>query len=163
MVAIQFYLEKNKLGWCLLEDEQFKQFKYVLDNTMKDRAHRCIDVVKKQASVISYKSQNKMWAKGILGGNDPQQLLNTVLYLVGINCALRACDEHYSLHRIGHDSQFEIVYDGEGVKCLLYTEDFNTKTNKDGLKDKNKERKSLGISIKGLPSQDFPEIHEIVS
>ena len=38
-----------------------------------------------------------MWNVSILGMTNPAQLLDTMLYLVGITCALRAGKEHRNL------------------------------------------------------------------
>ena len=71
-----------------------------------------------------------------------------MLYLLGVNCALRAGDEHYNLHRPGWctTSQLSFETNSMNVKCLVYREDTVTKTNKGGLKDMKRERKIVWIT-----------------
>ena len=35
-----------------------------------------------------------MWNTGLLGDDSPEKLVNTLLYLIGVHFALRACDEY---------------------------------------------------------------------
>ena len=69
----------------------------VLDNLMKERALQNIGIIKRQAELISLDFQNELWDKGVLGEENPEKLCNTVLFLIGINCALRSGDEHQNL------------------------------------------------------------------
>ena len=64
-----------------------------------------------------------MWQKGMLGIRSLLQLVQTILYMIGISCALH-----------GFESQFTFQYDSDGVRFLLYREDLGNKTNKGGLK-----------------------------
>ena len=54
-------------------------------------------MIKKQAQVISMNFENQLWANNVLGEDTPDRLRNTVLFLLGINLALRAGDEHHAL------------------------------------------------------------------
>ena len=56
-----------------------------------------IGVVKKQANFITYEMEEKLWKFGILGEENPDQLRNTDLFLIGINVHLFAIEEHYAL------------------------------------------------------------------
>ncbi len=51
-----------------------------------------------------------MWEKGILGDSEPEQLVNTVLYLIGLHFALHAVNEYKAL-KTGVYSQFKVKYD----------------------------------------------------
>ena len=104
-------------------------------------------MVPKQAQVITYEFEKKMWKDGVLGEMDPDTLCNTVLYLLGINLMLRAVDEHYCLHRDlpYKDSQLSVRYSDLGEKCIFYQEDTITKTHDGGLNDKNRQRKEAWI------------------
>ena len=57
------------------------------------------------------------------------------MFLIGINCGLRAGDEHHDLHRDSLDksSQFSFQQNDKGIRCLIYTEDTATKTNDGSL------------------------------
>ena len=55
-----------------------------------------------------------------LGEGDPQQLLITVVYIVGLHFALRGGTEHYRSHRPGFDSQISFEVDDHGVERVVY-------------------------------------------
>ena len=69
------------------------------------------------------------------------------LYLLGVNLALRAGDEHYALHRLGGctPSQLSFEVNDCNIRCLVYCEDCITKTNRGGICDMKKERKVVWI------------------
>ena len=151
--ALQNYLKKKELNWKLVHGDSFQEFQRVLDSVMQERAALAIGTVPKQVQVISLNIENKLWEDGILGEETPDKLRNTVLYLVGVNCALRAGNEHYALRRLGGctTSQFSFLPNEMGLKCLVYTEDSVTKTNKGGLKDMQKTRKVVWVK----PNSDW--------
>ena len=97
VIALQHSLAENGINWKLIDGPEFKQVKIVLDNVMKERAMANIGTVKKQANVITFEYENMLWQKGVLGEQTPDQLRSTVLFLIGINCGLRAGDEHQAL------------------------------------------------------------------
>ena len=86
--------------------------------------------VKKQAELISYEYKDKLWKMDVLGENSPDQLRDTVLFLLGINSAFHAGDEHYNLRHTheGRVSQFSFQNNSKGHKCVVYREDTVTKT-----------------------------------
>ena len=73
------------------------------------------------------------------------------MYILGVNLALRAGDEHYALRHPGGciPSQLSFETNSAGVKCLVYREDTVTKTNRGGLRDMKKERKIVWIKPNG--------------
>ena len=70
------------------------------------------------------------------------------MFLIGINCGLRAGDEHHVLRRDGYNkpSQFSFQGNDKGVRCLVYTEDTVNKTNDGGLASMRKDRKVRWIN-----------------
>ena len=48
----------------------------------------------KSVTPIDEAMEEKMWANGILGEHNPNQLLETVLYLIRVNFSLRGGTEH---------------------------------------------------------------------
>ena len=147
VVSIQKYLNVNKINWKLVDGPDFGTLRPVLDNVMKERALQHIGLVTKQAQVITYEYEEKLWNSGILGEDTPQKLRDTVLFLLGINLALRAGDEHYFLRRDTPDRKSQISFerDSAGIRCLVYREDCVTKTNSGGLNDMNKQRKIVWV------------------
>ena len=84
-----------------------------------------------------------------MGESDADKLQSTVLYILGINCALRAGDEQYALRRPGvcTITQLSFECNSLGIKCLVYSEDTVTKTNRGGLCDMKKDRKIVWIKL----------------
>ena len=72
---------------------------------------------------------------GVLGIDAPEQLLNTVIYLVGMHFALRGVAEHCNLRcpGPGFNSQISFEKDSCGIECIVYREDPLQKTNQGGL------------------------------
>ena len=145
--CIQNFLRKNDVNWRLVHGDDFRTFQTVLDNVMKERASQNIGLVKKQAQFISMRFEDGLWERRVLGEDTPDKLRSTVLFLIGVNCALRAGDEHYALRRPGDclTSQFSFEQNSMGIRCLVYREDSVTKTNKGGLKDMKKEQKIIWV------------------
>ena len=147
IIAIQKYLFVNKLKWKLMVSEEFEEMRNVLDNVMKERTLANVGVVKRQAGLISFEHEEKLWSQGILGEDTPDKLRDTVLFMIGINIHLRAIEEHYYLHRDMPEQkgQISFVMNPKGKKCVLYQEDFVTKTHDSGLRDMRRDRKIVWV------------------
>ena len=116
IIAIQKHLNEKGLGWKLIDDVEFKEVRVVLDNVMKQHAEANVGMVKKQACFMPFEVENELWQKGVLGEDNRDKLRSTVLFLVGLNCGLRAGDEHYELRRDGPTklSQFSFQRNTKG-------------------------------------------------
>ena len=176
VVAIQKYLWVNKIKWKLVECDNFDDLKTVLDNVMKERTQANIGVVPKQANLITYDMECRLWEKNVLGEDSPDQLRNTVLFLLGVNMYLCTVKDHYNLHRNMPDQKSQITFEmnEKGVMCMVYREDTVTKTHDGGLKDMRAERKVVWvyprsnlaslmaslqiIQLAGLVVQDYLEL-----
>ena len=134
VLALQFYLEMRGYSYHLIDDDMFREIRFTLDNLMKKRTILGLGNHVRQAQVITFADEERMWNLGVLGSNTPKKLIDTILYKVGLCCALRAGKEHRSLRSIGCDSQFKFKYDIDGQLYLEYREDVGLKTNKGGLK-----------------------------
>ena len=97
LICVQFHLECLGFAWKLLNDETFKEVKYTLDNLMKLRTSQGIGNVVKKAQILSFCDEDYLWSIGLLGDQDLDTLLNTVVFTIGKGCALRAGKEHYAL------------------------------------------------------------------
>ena len=98
--------------------------------------------------MISYEYEEEMWQKNILGEDSPDKLRSTVLFLLGINLALHAVEEHYYLRRDlpKKMSQLSFEKNSKGVKCLVFREDTCTKTNDRGARsDAQRKENSLDL------------------
>ncbi len=144
IICIQFFLQKHGIDWKILDDPDFVRLRFTLDNVMKQRAKARLGL-KKSAQVISVTDEEKMWSDGVLGDSNLDQLRNTLMYLLGINLALRGGEEHRRLRCPGHDPQIQVCVDTKGVKFLLYKEDFQSKTNQGGLRSRVCKPKELKV------------------
>ena len=99
IVSIQKHLNHKGIAWKLVEGQDFGELRTVLDNVMKECATNSIGLVKRQAQYITYEYENQLWDSNVLGEDTLDKLHDTVLFLLGINLALRAGDEHYDLHK----------------------------------------------------------------
>jgi hypothetical protein len=104
---------------------------------MKKRAEEGFGLQTRKAEVISVHKEEYLWTSGLLGDSSPTCLLDTLVFLLGLNFALRSGEEHRTLSR----DQLKVCHSLDGALAyLLYTEKFS-KTNRRGLKDYNVNRK----------------------
>ena len=131
---IQFHLEKLGLNFKLLDGDQFIKLHQVVDNVMKECSAKGLGHKIKKAGILDEEKINQLWESSVLGSQNPRQLQDTVLFLLGYHCALRVQKEHYNLHRPGFDYQIKVENDGCS-EYLKFIEDHNTKTNQGRLKN----------------------------
>ncbi len=144
VICLQMFLETNGVFWKLIDDHNFRTVKYTLDNVMKARAQQGLGNNVHKACVLTYDQEDYLWTLGLLGDSNPEQLLNTVVYLLGIHCALCAGKEHRSLCSPGYDSQLQWVF-ANNKQYIKYTEDIGLKTNKGGLQHMKHKQKTVII------------------
>ena len=72
---------------------------------MKQRASAGVGVDVKQAKVIYEGDENYLWEHGYLGNGNPEILRNTLVWVLSLNFALRAGQEHRNLT----DEKFPVV------------------------------------------------------
>ncbi len=136
VLMIQFYLEKHGLCWKLLDDNEFCSLHNTLDNLMKERCAAGLGE-KHSSDAISFDAEESLWEKGILGSSSPDQLWDTLLYLVSLNFTLRSGVEHKHLCCPNFNPQLSVKYDDKGQKFLEFHEDSHSKTNQGGLSSCN--------------------------
>ena len=145
VICLQFHLECMGFAFKLINRDEFREVKYTLDNTMKQRVAAGIGLSVKQAEVLSVPDEDYLWSLGFLGTSNPIQLLNTVAFCIGKGFALRAGVEHQSLRGIPFNLQLKFMRDTDGEYYLRYTEDIGLKTNKGGLKHKKVSVKTVDL------------------
>ena len=112
--------------------DMFKCVKNTLDTTMVDRAAQGLGVPKMK-DYIAEEMKEKLWKMGILGESNPNQLRNTILFLVRSRFGLRGGNEHHALCRYPTPQiQIEEV---NGKRCLVYRERVS-KTNQGGIQSR---------------------------
>ena len=117
--AIQNHLKKNKINWKLVHGFEFQNVNRVLDKVMQERTSMCLGTVRRQAEVISIEFEEKLWQQNILGECNPDILRSTVLYMLGVNCALRAGDEHYALRRPGGCTSSQLSFEANSLGVFV--------------------------------------------
>ena len=137
--ALQHYVTYTlKKTISLFKDVEFSSSREALDSAMKKSAACGTVKPRKRAAFIPEEKELELWHNGSFGTSNPQQLLDTVLYHLGLHLALRACQEHRNLC-YGDSSQLvlEMIDSEKGVK---YTE--NCSKNKSfGIRQANLEPK----------------------
>lgn len=114
--AIQHYLNYTLgLAVSIFKDAEFLETRAALDAAMKKSASDGFVKPKKRAAAISETAEAKMWDSGRLGAQNPEQLIDTLVYCLGLHLALRACQEHRNL-TYGPSSQLTLQYD-QRLKC----------------------------------------------
>ncbi|XP_031553083.1 uncharacterized protein KIAA1958-like [Actinia tenebrosa] len=140
IAAIRHHLKMRGRDTKLFNDSEFSQLRSCLDASMKEAASEGLGRSKKQAEMITLNEEGQLWNQDLLGDKHPQQLLNTIVYLLGLHFALRGIQEHRRLRRI--NSQMSVCKDEKrGLKFLEYCEDVS-KTNAGRLRDRKVKPKS---------------------
>jgi integrase len=121
---IAFFSQVRLLG------DDFIVLRNTLDTRMKHLSAEGHRVPQKKADIITLEEEERLWAEA-LGDATPQQLLDTLVYLIGLHFALRGCHEHRNL-RFASKPQITLLTDSEGKKYLQYQEDVS-KTRQGGL------------------------------
>ncbi|XP_046579473.1 uncharacterized protein LOC124287048 isoform X2 [Haliotis rubra] len=117
----------------LFEHDEFAECRKALDAAMRERSAAGFGTsVCKHTEIISEEEGQRLWEKGILGEENPQQLLDTVLYLTGLHFALRGGKERRSLRLHSNPQITGLHQDTGGRHYLCYTEDVS-KTNPGGM------------------------------
>ena len=145
VICVQFYLETLGFTFKLLNEDVFSKIRFTLDNVMKKRVADGIDSAVRQVQVLSFSDTDILWSQGLLGVHSPETLLNTVVVLLGLSCALRAGEEHRALRSPPFNSQFQFLYDESDQLYFKYKEDIGLKTNKGGIKQRKFEAKEVSV------------------
>ena len=150
IIMIQMHLHQNGIYWKLLDGESFHGLRNVLDNLMKQRTAMGLGV-RQSSNVITKEHENQMFSCGALGEHNPETLLRTVIYMMGLHLALRGGVEHYRLRRPGFNCQITTEIDERnGSEMLVYREDGVVKNNQGGIGSRNTNK-----VVKVYPAADF--------
>ena len=146
MIALQSFLNANKISWKLIDDPDFLEVCTVLDNIMIERTEMNLGIRSRQADLITHEMENDLWECNFLGDDTPDKLRTTAYFLLGINCYLRSVQDHYNLRRWAPDQDSQIKFENvNGKRCLVYREDFISKTHDGGLGDMKNDRKEVYV------------------
>ena len=124
IICLQMYIDTihTDRGYKLLSDSRFSQIKNTVDHEMRSRARRGLVCDKRQPLVITTDEEDILWNTHVLGDDNPNKLVATLFYFIGLNFALRGGQEHRDL-RVGINSQLKVMTSNSGRRYLQYTED----------------------------------------
>lgn len=145
LIAMVQHYFNNKLGrsWSIFLDKEFLETRKTLDGQMRKTAAEGGVSSKRKAGCITVEQEKSLWEKGILGDSDGKQLVESLLFSIGLHCALRACKEHRDL-TFGENSQLMLSFDEQGRECLIYKENVS-KCKNFGIKQSRIEPKIVTI------------------
>jgi hypothetical protein len=98
-------------GYSFLKSDAFQPIRNALDNRMRALQTIGLGHNPSQAEVVSMAMEEALWIGGQLGQEPPSRMLNTLVYLLGVNLGLRS-GEHRKLRR----NMFQVM------ACLLCIE-----------------------------------------
>ena len=137
--ALLRYLRNNgRPALNFFEDLNFKHFQDSIDAEMKRLTGQGVGANVKQAQAFSEADEDKLWTSKLLGDHTASVLLNTMVFLIGKNFALRSGREHRLLNVL---LTLEPACGTEPEK-LVYVS-FGEKNNLGGLKHRNMKRKRV--------------------
>lgn len=84
VMALQMYMHIYGRYVKFLDDPAFVEVRNALNNMMKFLASKGYKCPREKADAIDVEDENEMWSKGILGDSNPEQLVQTLLYQLGI-------------------------------------------------------------------------------
>ena len=74
----------------------FQPLHTLLDNLFRSLHTQGVGTVRKQAGLLTFEEENRLWELEILSAETPMSLLNAVFVLNGINLVLRGGQEHWT-------------------------------------------------------------------
>ena len=77
--GIMRYVRMNGMNVDFFKNKEFSEFCNILDSEMKRLQAVGLGTRQRKAEVISFEDEELMWEKGILGDDNPQSLLDTML------------------------------------------------------------------------------------
>ena len=89
LISLQMYLETKGIHWKLIDDNDFVNVKFTLDNLMKKHTEEGIGHHVCNAKVLSYEEEDYLWASGLLGSSNPKQMLHTLVFLIRLLSSCR--------------------------------------------------------------------------
>ena len=134
IICLQMYLNAHGVNVKFLDDTEYVEIHYCLDNRMKELSHSGNVAKCKKADVITLVDEKMMWASNVLGSSNPKQLVHTVLYMFSVYFTLHVSVEHRSLC-VGPNSQLKLGLDRD-ERYLEYSEDVS-KTHQGGINHRN--------------------------
>ena len=157
MSAFNGYFKQSGVPYSFIEDKDFFPLKNSLDNRMKDLSAAGLIAPRVKAEPITIKELGILWDKDLIGDQNPEKLVDTLVLMLGTHFAMRAAKEHYTLKL----NQIVVDYDSDiGQKFLYYTE-YKSKCNQGGITSRGHKSKD-GRAYENLsnPTRCLVRLHE---
>jgi hypothetical protein len=138
--CLQHYVNYTlKKPASIFKDVVFLHTREALDASMKFSAREGKVKPRKRAAVVTREKEEGMWNNGSFGTSSPHQLVDTLIYHLGLHLALRAVKEHRDIE-YGEKSQLALMKNASGEEYICYTER-TSKSKSFGLKQCSREPK----------------------
>ena len=141
VMALQGYLCVRGREIKLFEDPLFKSVKNNLDNRMKELSKKGVVRANNQAVPISQEEENLLWDANLLGDDNPERLLHTLVYLFGIHFALRGGEEHRALTMKSVTIHYDPIQKISYLECRVD----NMKNNQGGIQERHQKPKVVRV------------------
>ena len=135
----RYFRENGRADLNLFENPCFKTFQDSLDGEMKRLTGEGYGSIVKEAEAFTEEQEEKLWTLKLLGDHSAQVLLDTMVFLIGKNFALRSGKEHRSLRF----DQLTLVEATEAEPEKLVFSSFGEKNNQGGLKHRSVKTKRV--------------------
>lgn len=120
--GLQHYINYTlKQPISIFKDACFLRTREALDASMKFSARQGTVKPTKRSGVVTRDQEEAMWVSGCFGWSSPQQLVDSLIYHLGLHLALRAVKEHRDLE-YGPNSQLVLKVNSAGDEFICYTE-----------------------------------------
>lgn len=135
----RYFRENGKADLNLFENSCFKKFHDSLDSEMKRLTTLGYGIDVRQAEAFTEEQEEKLWSLKLLGDYSAKVLLDTMVFLIGRNFALRSGKEHRNLRF----EQFTLIEASGGEPEKLVFNSFGEKNNQGGLKHRSIKPKKI--------------------
>ena len=103
-----------EVGWSIFNDPQFEECRQAMNAVMKKSAAEGKEIPVKRSKTISLSDERKLWQNGAFGSSNPKQLLNSLIYHLGLHLSLRAAQENRDLE-FGETSQIALCMEDNEI------------------------------------------------
>ena len=90
IVIVQSFFKENRLPYKLFKDDTFFKLCNTLDNHKNDLSKMGEVAPHEKAQPVRIGEEDILWKLGVLGDDTPLKLVDTILYLLGLDFALHA-------------------------------------------------------------------------
>ena len=127
--ALDRYFREEGYPHRILKDKEFEAARKVLNGYAIELREKGMGKRKRRADAITEEEEEMMWSKGVLGGNNPRNLNDTVFYLLSLHYGTRGCQEHHQVYI----EELKIVKNTNGDTEYIEWVEGQTKTRRGGL------------------------------